>query len=96
MKHAYAIVMAGGIGSRFWPMSTASYPKQFHDILGTGQSLLQQTVGRLNRICPSERVLIVTSDQYKELVLEQLPDLPEQNILCEPARRIRRPVWLMP
>lgn len=91
MEHAYAIVMAGGIGSRFWPMSTASYPKQFHDILGTGQSLLQQTVGRLNRICPSERVLIVTSDQYKELVLEQLPDLPEQNILCEPARRNTAP-----
>jgi mannose-1-phosphate guanylyltransferase len=62
MSKAYAVVMAGGIGSRFWPMSTASYPKQFHDILGTGETLLQQTIRRLRRICQIEDILIVTSD----------------------------------
>lgn len=91
MSKAYAVVMAGGIGSRFWPMSTASYPKQFHDILGTGETLLQQTIRRLRRICQIEDILIVTSDAYKELVQEQLPDLPEHNILCEPARRNTAP-----
>lgn len=91
MNNAYAVVMAGGIGSRFWPMSTASYPKQFHDILGTGESLLQQTIRRLHRFCAIENILIVTSDAYADLVKEQLPDLPHNNILCEPARRNTAP-----
>jgi mannose-1-phosphate guanylyltransferase len=91
MKKAYAVVMAGGIGSRFWPMSTASYPKQFHDILGTGESLLQQTIRRICRICDIENVLIVTSKAYESIVQEQLPDLPVKNILCEPARRNTAP-----
>lgn len=91
MKKSYAVVMAGGIGSRFWPMSTASYPKQFHDILGTGETLLQQTIRRILHLCPIENILIVTSKAYRDLVQEQLPDLPANNILCEPARRNTAP-----
>jgi len=91
MENAFAVIMAGGIGSRFWPMSTASYPKQFHDILGVGETLIQQTYRRLLAVCPSSNILIVTSNQYKGLVQEQLPDLPIENILCEPSRRNTAP-----
>jgi mannose-1-phosphate guanylyltransferase len=83
--------MAGGVGSRFWPMSRSNYPKQFLDILGTGETLLQQTYTRFLPICPSENIFIVTSEQYKYLVKEQLPMLPENNILCEPSRRNTAP-----
>ena len=86
-KNNYAVIMAGGIGSRFWPMSKASLPKQFLDILGTGETLIQQTFRRLQKICPPENILIVTNKNYKNLCLEQLADVLEKNILCEPAMR---------
>ena len=91
MHSSYAVIMAGGIGSRFWPMSTTHMPKQFLDILGTGSTLLQQTVKRLQSICPPENILVVTHQSYEELVRQQLPDLPEANILLEPARRNTAP-----
>lgn len=86
----FCVIMAGGIGSRFWPMSKSSFPKQFIDILGTGRTLLQQTYDRLLRICPSENIYVVTNSQYKELVEEQLR-IPQFQILCEPSRRNTAP-----
>jgi mannose-1-phosphate guanylyltransferase len=83
--------MAGGIGSRFWPMSKTSYPKQFHDILGVGKTLLQLTFDRLKNICPSDQILVVTSTAYKDLVKEQLPEIKDDQILCEPSRRNTAP-----
>jgi mannose-1-phosphate guanylyltransferase len=82
--------MAGGIGSRFWPMSTAEKPKQFLDILGTGQTLLQQTFARFLKICPKTNIFIVTNRSYKELVLEQLP-IKENQVISEPHRRNTAP-----
>lgn len=90
-KNNYAVIMAGGIGSRFWPMSKASFPKQFLDILGTGETLIQQTFSRLMKVCPAENILIVTNKNYKDLCLQQLPDVVEKNILCEPAMRNTAP-----
>jgi len=75
--------MAGGVGSRFWPFSRTNFPKQFHDVLGTGKSLLQQTVDRFANICPLENIYIVTNASYKQLVLEQLPFLKEEQVLLE-------------
>ncbi|MFT5567121.1 MAG: mannose-1-phosphate guanylyltransferase, partial [Glaciecola sp.] len=83
--------MAGGIGSRFWPMSRTSFPKQFHDVLGTGRSLIQQTFDRYLTICPKENILVVTNASYKKLVQEQLPDILEDNILLEPVMRNTAP-----
>ena len=83
--------MAGGIGSRFWPFSRAEKPKQFLDFFGTGRSLLQMTVDRFRPIIPIENVLIVTNVAYKDLILEQIPDMQESQILCEPARRNTAP-----
>jgi mannose-1-phosphate guanylyltransferase len=83
--------MAGGVGSRFWPMSTTNYPKQFIDVLGKGQTLLQQTYKRFTTICPLENILIVTNDAYKNLVFEQLPALKKEQVLLEPARRNTAP-----
>ena len=90
-KNNYAVIMAGGIGSRFWPMSKASLPKQFLDILGTGETLIQQTFRRLKKICPVENILIVTNRDYKSLCLDQLSDVLEKNILGEPAMRNTAP-----
>ena len=90
-KNNYAVIMAGGIGSRFWPMSKTTCPKQFIDILGTGETLIQQTFNRVKRICPAENILIVTNANYKKLCLEQLPDLIESNLLCEPVMRNTAP-----
>ena len=90
-KNNYAVIMAGGIGSRFWPMSRASLPIQFLDILGTGETLIQQTFRRLKKICPIENIIIVTNKNYKILCQEQLSDLVEKNILCEPAMRNTAP-----
>ncbi len=90
-KNNYCIIMAGGVGSRFWPMSRAERPKQFLDILGTGQTLLEMTFNRLKRIVPKENILIVTNKDYGKLVSEQLPELPEENILLEPSRRNTAP-----
>jgi mannose-1-phosphate guanylyltransferase len=83
--------MAGGVGSRFWPLSTTETPKQFLDITGTGKSLLQQTFERFKPICPVENILIVTSKAYKEMVLEQLPGLMPEQVLAEPLRRNTAP-----
>jgi mannose-1-phosphate guanylyltransferase len=91
MQDTYVIIMAGGVGTRFWPFSRTHYPKQFHDVLGTGQSLLQQTVTRFDGICPLENIYIVTSNEYKELVQDQLPQLGEDQILLEPHRRNTAP-----
>ncbi len=83
--------MAGGVGSRFWPFSRADKPKQFLDFFGTGRSLLQMTVDRFRPLVPIENVFIVTNVAYKDLILEQVPDLAEGQILCEPARRNTAP-----
>ena len=83
--------MAGGVGSRFWPMSTVEKPKQFIDVLGVGRSLLQLTYDRFLGVCKPENVWIVTNQRYADIVKEQLPDVPEANILCEPCRRNTAP-----
>lgn len=83
--------MAGGVGSRFWPMSTAEKPKQFIDVLGVGRTLIQLTMDRFAGICPPENVWVVTNKRYAAVVHEQLPDVPEQNILQEPCRRNTAP-----
>ena len=90
----YAVIMAGGVGSRFWPVSTQEYPKQFHDILGTGKSLLQQTFDRIQHLIPSKNILIATNARYNELVLEQLPKVKQQQVLLEPAMRNTAPCIL--
>lgn len=91
MQNQYAIIMAGGVGTRFWPFSRNNNPKQFHDILGTGKTLLQQTVERFDGICPIENIYIVTNEIYFDLVKQQLPQLRDEQILCEPARRNTAP-----
>jgi mannose-1-phosphate guanylyltransferase len=91
MNHHYAIIMAGGVGTRFWPMSTTQHPKQFLDILGTGQTLLQQTYDRVAQTCPNKNIFVVTSNAYETLVAEQLPNLIKENILCESARKNTAP-----
>ena len=78
------IIMAGGVGSRFWPMSTPDYPKQFIDVMGVGRSLIQLTVDRLKPICPVENMWVVTNEKYIRIVKEQIPDMPVDNILAEP------------
>lgn len=83
--------MAGGIGSRFWPMSRTAHPKQFLDILGTGKTLLQQTYNRFLEVCPQENIYVVTNDSYRGLVLKQLPQLSENQVLSEPIRRNTAP-----
>ena len=83
--------MAGGIGSRFWPMSTPECPKQFIDVLGCGRTLLQLTADRFKRICFPENIWVVTSEAYADIVREQLPEIPESNILKEPCRRNTAP-----
>jgi mannose-1-phosphate guanylyltransferase len=87
----YVVIMAGGVGTRFWPFSRTDYPKQFHDVLGTGRTLLQQTADRFKGVCPTENIYIVTSSDYKELVQKQLPGLAEHQILLEPVRRNTAP-----
>ena len=87
----HLVIMAGGVGSRFWPMSTAERPKQFIDVLGVGRSLLQLTVERFRGICPPENVWVLTNQRYADLVKEQLPEMPESNILLEPCRRNTAP-----
>ncbi len=90
-QNYYCVIMAGGAGTRFWPLSRAAHPKQFIDILGTGRTLLQQTFDRYARICPKENILIVTSSEYKDITAEQLPEIAENQILLEPARRNTAP-----
>jgi mannose-1-phosphate guanylyltransferase len=83
--------MAGGIGSRFWPMSRTQHPKQFLDILGTGETLIQQTYRRLQKVCPVENIYIVTNKIYKDLTKEQLPGISDEQIVCEPNMRNTAP-----
>lgn len=83
--------MAGGIGSRFWPMSTEERPKQFIDVLGVGRTLIQMTLDRFQGVCPMENVWVVTNERYADLVHEQLPDVPVDHILQEPCRRNTAP-----
>lgn len=87
----HLVIMAGGVGSRFWPMSTEEKPKQFIDVLGVGRSLIQLTLDRFAGVCSPENVWVVTNRKYKELIKEQLPEIPESNILCEPCRRNTAP-----
>lgn len=90
----YAVIMAGGIGSRFWPVSTAEYPKQFHDMLGSGFSLIQKTFNRLHKFIPKENILVLTNESYNDLVLEQLPMLTQEQVVLEPAMRNTAPCIL--
>ena len=87
----HLVIMAGGVGSRFWPMSTADRPKQFIDILGVGRTLLQLTYDRFKGICPPENVWVVTNKKYFDLVSEQLPEIRRENIMLEPCRRNTAP-----
>lgn len=90
-KHHYVAIMAGGIGSRFWPMSRSNFPKQFLDVLGTGKTLIQQTFDRYKQLVPEENIFIVTSQEYVSLVQQQLPTLPSENIVAEPSRKNTAP-----
>ena len=90
----YAVIMAGGVGSRFWPISTQEFPKQFHDMLGTGDSLLQKTFKRLSKLIPENNILIATNKKYKELVLDQLEEISEEQLLLEPTMRNTAPCIL--
>ena len=89
--HTHVVIMAGGVGSRFWPMSTPEHPKQFMDVLGCGKSLIQLTVDRFLGICPAEHIWIVTSEKYQDIVREQLPAIPTEQILLEPVARNTAP-----
>ena len=90
-NNIHIIIMAGGVGSRFWPMSTPDYPKQFIDVMGVGRSLIQLTVDRLKPICPVENMWVVTNEKYIRIVKEQIPDMPDDNILAEPEARNTAP-----
>jgi mannose-1-phosphate guanylyltransferase len=90
-KNNYVAIMAGGIGSRFWPMSRTDFPKQFLDILNIGRTLIQGTFDRFANFIPAENIYVVTSDQYKDIVAAQLPEIPAENILCEPSRKNTAP-----
>lgn len=87
----FVVIMAGGVGTRFWPFSRSTNPKQFHDVLGVGKTMLQQTFERFADLCPVENVYIVTSTDYADLVRQQLPQLANEQILCEPIRRNTAP-----
>jgi mannose-1-phosphate guanylyltransferase len=90
-QNTYVAIMAGGIGSRFWPLSRVGRPKQFLDILGTGKTLIQQTFDRFRRMVPPENIFVVTANEYLSLTKEQLPELPQENILGEPFRKNTAP-----
>ena len=91
MENRYCVIMAGGVGSRFWPLSRTNKPKQFLDILGIGESLLQSTYKRFRRIIPADNIIVVTNKDYGHHVRQQLPELKDENILLEPFRRNTAP-----
>ncbi len=93
-KNYYAILMAGGVGSRFWPISTSAFPKQFHDMLGTGDTLIQKTFSRLSNLIPKENIFILTNEKYNDLVLEQLPEVTQRQVVLEPEMRNTAPCIL--
>ena len=90
-KQIYVAIMAGGIGSRFWPVSRTNYPKQFLDILGTGKTLIQQTFDRFKDMVPIENIYVVTAAEYAGLVEEQVPEMAKENIIGEPSRKNTAP-----
>ena len=90
----FAVIMAGGIGSRFWPLSTSDFPKQFHDILGTGRTLIQHTFDRLAGLIPHDQILVLTNERYLDLVLEQLPEITADQVVLEPEMRNTAPCIL--
>ncbi len=94
MKQNYCVIMAGGIGSRFWPVSRSNMPKQFLDIMGTGRTLIQQTFDRIVKIIPVENIYVVTNEEYRNIVQNQLPLVPNENIIGEPMRRNTAPCIL--
>ena len=85
MENNYCVIMAGGVGARFWPMSTKKEPKQFHDFLGTGMTLLQQTYQRMKKLAPAENIYFVINEMYKDIVLKQIPETTVDNLIMEPA-----------
>lgn len=93
-KNYYAILMAGGVGSRFWPVSTEAFPKQFHDMLGTGETLIQKTFQRLSQSIPKENIFILTNESYNDLVFQQLPEITKRQVVLEPAMRNTAPCIL--
>lgn len=90
-ENNYLVILAGGAGSRFWPISSEELPKQFLDILGCGRTLIQLTLERFSGLIPKENVWVVTAEKYRKIVMEQLPEIPSSNILCEPCRRNTAP-----
>ncbi len=94
-KNNFAVLMAGGVGSRFWPVSTTRHPKQFRDLLGTGETLIQTTYKRLNKLVPAENIFILTNEIYDQLVKEQLPQLNYDQIVLEPEMRNTAPAVLL-
>ena len=93
-KNYYAILMAGGVGSRFWPVSTQDFPKQFHDMLGTGETLIQKTFSRLSQLIPRENIFILTNERYNDLVFQQLQEVTKRQVVLEPAMRNTAPCIL--
>src|SRR5690606_26237024 len=91
MKNYYAVIMAGGIGSRFWPVSRTKLPKQFIDMLGTGKTLIQSTYDRFRQVIPKENIFVATNESYAQLVKEQLPELSAQQLILEPIMRNTAP-----
>ena len=91
MNNTHVVIMAGGIGSRFWPLSTPEYPKQFIDILGCDRTLIQLTVDRFRGVCDDENFWVVTNESYVDIVRKQLPNVPAHHILAEPAARNTAP-----
>ena len=89
--NTHIVIMAGGVGSRFWPLSTPELPKQFIDILGCGRTLIQLTADRFKGICPMQNFWVVTNAKYVDIVKQQLPDIPADHILAEPAARNTAP-----
>ncbi len=94
-ENYYAVIMAGGVGSRFWPVSTAEHPKQFQDMMGVGETLLQLTYNRLTSMVMRENILILTNENYKDIVLKQLPKLKEEQLILEPVMRNTAPCLLL-
>lgn len=91
LSNNHLVIMAGGVGSRFWPMSTEEFPKQFIDVLGVGRSLLQLTFDRFAGVCEPNHIWVLTNQKYSEIVRQQLPEVPVKNVLCEPCRRNTAP-----
>jgi mannose-1-phosphate guanylyltransferase len=94
-KNYYAVIMAGGVGSRFWPVSTYKYPKQFQDMMGVGETLIQLTYNRLSTLVHPDNIVILTNKAYKEIVMEQLPKVKEDQVVLEPAMRNTAPSILL-